>query len=284
MYLALEAITDDGDEIILQAPYFTPYPQQVKLAGGIPVELPTFEEEDFQINVKKFENLITERTKAIVINSPSNPTGNCLTMDTMEQIAFIALKHDLIVIADDIYTAFSYEHPFMPIASLQGMMDRTITINSFSKNFTMTGWRVGNIIAPDYIIKVIQQINENVVFTAPSISQRAAIHALRNREKFQRQMIEEYRKRVFYAAERVNKIKGMHVINPPKGSFYLFINIKETGLTSEEVSDFILKKAHILTLPGNAFGSCGEGYIRIACTVNVDILKEAFDRIEKLIF
>ena len=282
MYLALEAITDDGDEIILQAPYFTPYPQQVKLAGGIPVELPTFEEEDFQINVERLENLITERTKAIVINSPSNPTGNCLTMNTMKEIVRVAIKHDLIVIADDIYTAFSYEHPFVPIASLPGMMDRTITINSFSKNFTMTGWRVGNIIAPDYIVEVIQQINENVVFTAPSISQRAAIHALRNREKFQPDMIEEYRKRVFYAAYRINKIKGMHVINPPKGSFYLFINIKETGLTSEEASDLILKKAHVLTLPGNAFGSCGEGYIRIACTVNVDVLKEAFDRIEKL--
>jgi len=282
MYLALEAITDDGDEIILQAPYFTPYPQQVKLAGGIPVELPTFEEEDFQINVERLENLITERTKAIVINSPSNPTGNCLTMNTMKEIVRVAIKHDLIVIADDIYTAFSYEHPFVPISSLPGMMDRTITINSFSKNFTMTGWRVGNIIAPDYIVEVIQQINENVVFTAPSISQRAAIHALRNREKFQPDMIEEYRKRVFYAAYRINKIKGMHVINPPKGSFYLFINIKETGLTSEEASDLILKKAHVLTLPGNAFGSCGEGYIRIACTVNVDVLKEAFDRIEKL--
>lgn len=282
MYLALEAIVDDGDEVILQAPYFTPYPQQVELARGIPVELPTCEEEDFQIDTDRLEALITERTKAIVINSPSNPTGNCLTRETMEKIARIAEKYDLIVISDDIYTSFSYERQFIPFGSLPGMRERTIILNSFSKNFTMTGWRVGNIIAPDYIIKTIQQINENVVFTAPSISQRAAIHALRHRKEVQPEMIEEYRKRMYYAAERINQIPKMHVIYPPKGSFYLFINIKDTGLTSQEAADVILREAHVLTLPGNAFGECGEGFLRIACTVGVDRLKEAFDRIERI--
>lgn len=282
MYLALEAILDDGDEVILQAPFFTPYPQQVMLARGIPVELPTYEEEDFQINVQRLESLITERTKALVINSPSNPTGNCLSIETMMQIAEIAEKYDLIVIADDIYTAFSYERPFVPFASLEGMRERTIIINSFSKNFTMTGWRLGNIIAPDYIIRTIQQINENVVFTAPSLSQRAAIYALKHRREIQPAMIEEYRQRVFFAAERINQIPKMSVIYPPKGSFYLFINIKESGLSSEEAADVILRKAHVLTLPGNAFGGCGEGYLRIACTVGTDKLGEAFDRIAKI--
>lgn len=279
MYLALEAIIDDGDEVILQAPFFTPYPQQVELARGIPIELPTYEEEDFQINVERLESLITERTKALVINSPSNPTGNCLTVETMEKIAEIAVKYDLIVIADDIYTAFSYQNPFVPFASLPGMKERTIILNSFSKNFTMTGWRVGNIIAPDYIISVIQQINENVVFTAPSVSQRAAIYALRERKTIQPPMVEEYRKRMFYAAERVNEIPKLSVIYPPKGSFYLFINIKASGMSSVAVSELILKKAHVLVLPGDAFGKCGEGYVRIACTVGIDTLKEAFDRI-----
>ena len=282
MYLVLEAILDDGDEVIMQAPYFTPYPQQVELARGIPVELPTYEEEDFQIDTGRLESLINERTKAIIINSPSNPTGNCLTVETMEKIAAIAKKHDLIVISDDIYTSFSYQNPFVPIASLAGMKERTIVINSFSKNFTMTGWRVGNIIAPDYIIQIVQQINENVVFTAPSISQRAAIYALRNRDVIQPPMIEEYRKRMFYAAERINEIPKLSVIYPPKGSFYLFMNVKDSGLTSVEACDLILKEAHVLMLPGNAFGNCGEGYVRIACTVNVDTLKEAFDRIEKI--
>lgn len=282
MYLALEAIVDDGDEVILQAPYFTPYPQQVELARGIPVELPTYEEEDFQINTERLESLITERTKALVINSPSNPTGNCLTVETMEKIGAIAEKYDLLVISDDIYTAFSYQNPFVPFASLPGMRDRTIILNSFSKNFTMTGWRVGNIIAPDYIIRTIQQINENVVFTAPSISQRAALHALRHRAEVQPPMVEEYRKRMFYAAEKINQIPNMHVIYPPKGGFYLFINIKDTGLTSVEVTERILEEAHVLMLPGDAFGACGEGYMRIACTVGVDKLEEAFNRIAKM--
>lgn len=282
MYLALEAILDDGDEVILQAPYFTPYPQQVELARGVPVELPTYEEEDFQIRVERLESLITERTKALVINTPSNPTGSCLTMETMGEIARIAEKYDLIVIADDIYTSFSYQHPFVPFASLPGMRERTITINSFSKNFTMTGWRIGQLIAPPCLVRTFQQINENVVFTAPSISQRAAIHALRSRWTVQPAMVEEYRRRTFYAAERINRIPNMHVLYPPKGTFYLFINIRDTGLSSEEASDAIFWEAHVLTIPGVSFGKCGEGYVRIACTVGTAALEEAFDRIEKM--
>lgn len=281
MYLVLEAILDDGDEVILQAPFFTPYPQQVELARGIPVELATYEEEDFQINVDRLESLINERTKAVVINSPSNPTGNCLTMDTLEKIAGIAKKHDLIVIADDIYTSFSYEHPFVPIAAVPGMRERTIIINSFSKNFTMTGWRLGNIIAPDYIIETVQQINENVVFTAPSVSQRGGIYALRNRDKIQAPVIAEYKDRMTYAASRINEIPNMSVL-PPKGTFYLFVNIKKTGLSSIEASDVILREAHVLTIPGIAFGQCGEGYVRMACTVGKDVLKEAFDRMARV--
>lgn len=279
MYQVLEAILDDGDEVLMQSPYFTPYPQQVELARGIPVEVPTYEEEDFQIDVERLESLITARTKALIINSPSNPTGNCLTVETMEKIAEVAVKHDLIVIADDIYTSFSYQNEFVPFASLPGMKERTITLNSFSKNFTMTGWRLGNIIAPDFIIRTIQQVNEAMVFTAPSISQRAAIYALQHRHEIQPAMVEEYRKRLYYAAERVNQIPKLSVIYPPKGTFYLFINIKKTGLTSVEAADLILRKAHVLMLPGSGFGTCGEGYLRVACTVNVDKLKEAFDRI-----
>lgn len=280
MYLVLEAIIDDGDEVLMQSPYFTPYPQQVELARGIPVELPTYEDEDFQIDTDRMESLITDRAKAVIINSPNNPTGSCLTLDTMRKIAAIAEKHDLVVISDEIYTSFSFEHPFIPFASLPGMKGRTVTINSFSKNFVMTGWRLGNIIAPPDIIRVIQQINENVVFTAPSMSQRAGIYALQHRHELQQPIIEEFRKRMFYATERINDIPGMHVIYPPKGSFYLFPNIKKTGMSSEEVSGLLLEKAHVLTLPGNAFGACGEGHIRICCTVSMEKLKEAFDRIE----
>ena len=214
MYLVMESILDDGDEVIVQAPYFTPYPQQIELARGIPVELPTYEEEDFQIDVDRLESLITERTKALLINSPSNPTGNCLSVETMQKIAAIAEKYDLIVVADDIYTAFSYQSPFVPFASLPGMKERTIILNSFSKNFTMTGWRVGNIIAPDYIIRIVQQVNENVVFTAPSISQRAGIYALRYRKEIQPPMIEVPEKNVLRRRAHQSHSQAQRALSP----------------------------------------------------------------------
>lgn len=281
MYLALEAIIDDGDEVIIHAPYFTPYPQQIELARGIPVVLDTYEDEDYQINSSRLEGLLTEKTKAIIINTPNNPSGNCFDLKTMKEIARIAEKYDLIVIADDIYGAFSYKDEFIPFMALEGMRKRTITINSFSKNYIMTGWRVGNIIAPDYLIETIQAINENVVFTAPSISQRAAIYAIKKRKEIQSYIVDEYKKRVFYTAERINEIPKLSVLQP-KGTFYLFVNIKKTGLSSDKAAEVILKEAHVLVLPGNAFGECGEGYIRLACTVDIKILKEAMDRISRI--
>lgn len=282
MYMVLQAILDEGDEVLVQAPFFTPYTSQVEMAGGVLVELPTYEEEDFQINVERLCSLITPKTKALIINTPSNPTGSCLSEDTMKAIAAIAEEKDLIVIADDIYTSYSFENDFIPFMSLPGMKERTVTINSFSKNFLMTGWRVGNVIAPSFIVKVLKDMGENIIYSAPSISQRAAIYALRNRKEIQPGIIAEYKKRMQYAAERINNIPWMKVIDPPKGSFYLFINIKGSGMSSMDAVNMILAKAHVLLLPGDAFGKCGEGYARLACTVGVDKLKEAFDRIEKI--
>jgi len=281
MWLVLEAILYDGDEVIIHEPYITPYPQQIELARGKPVVLETYEEEEFQINVERLEKLITNRTKAIIVNTPNNPTGVCFSRKTMEDIARVAIKYDLIVIADDIYTSFSYAEPFIPIVLLPGMKERTITIGSFSKNFAMTGWRIGYVMAPEFIIKTMKDINENNVFTAPSVSQRAAIYALRLRNEICPEIVEEYKKRMMYAYERICKIPNMSCL-PPKGSIYLFVNIKKAGLTSEEVCDKLLEEAHVLALPGNAFGRCGEGFIRLALTIDIEKLKEAFDRMENM--
>lgn len=278
MYLVLEAILDAGDEVIVPEPYFTPYAHQLQLAGGRMVTLETCEEEGFQINIERLKALITNRTKAIVINSPNNPTGAFYSRKTLEALAETVIEKDLLLISDDVYGAFSFSEKFFPITTIAGMKERTITIGSFSKDYAMTGWRIGYVLAPDYLISCIRDINEGVCFSAPSISQRAAIHALKQREKIQPALVAEYKKRVFYACEQINKITGISVL-PPQGSFYLFVNIKKTGLTSAEVSRRILEEAHVLVVPGNAFGKSGEGYIRIACTVNVDKLKDAFDRI-----
>lgn len=281
MYLVMEAILNDGDEVIIPDPYFVPYPSQVELARGKAVMLPTYEEEGFQINIDRLEKLVTEKTRAIILNTPNNPTGACLSLETMQNIAAFCEKHDIIVVADDIYTAFSFDSEFVPIMNIDSMKKRTITINSFSKNFVMTGFRVANIIAPEEVIQTIQKINENVVFTTPSVSQRAALHALRMRHQIQPAIIEQFRERVKYCRQRVNSMKNMSVLEEG-GSFYVFPNIKATGLSSNEVTKLMMEEAHVLVLPGNAFGSCGEGYIRISCTVGIEKLREAFDRIEKM--
>ena len=281
MYLVMQAILNDGDEVIIPDPYFVPYPSQVELARGKAVMLPTYEDEGFQINIDRLEKLVTEKTRAIILNTPNNPTGSCLSLETMHKIAEFCEKHDIIVVADDIYTAFSFDSEFVPIMNIDSMKKRTITINSFSKNFVMTGFRVANIIAPEEVIQTIQKINENVVFTTPSVSQRAALHALRMRHQIQPAIIDEFRERVKYCRQRVSSIKNMSVLEEG-GSFYVFPNIKATGLSSNEVTKLMMEEAHVLVLPGNAFGSCGEGYIRISCTVGIEKLREAFDRIEKM--
>ena len=282
MSVVLEAILDDGDEVVSQAPYFTIYKTQVELARGKLVELDTFEEERYQVNIERLESCITPKTKAIIINSPNNPSGSCLTVETMKKIAEVAEKHDLVVISDEIYTIYSFDHPFVPFSSLPGMKERTVTINSFSKDYEMTGWRIGAIIAPPQIIDTVRRISENLVFSTPAVSQRAALHALRCRKEVQPALSKIFRERIFYAAERINKIPNMHVIYPPMGTFYLFVNIKDTGLTSEEAAMKIFEETHVVMIPGNGFGRCGEGYLRIACTVDISQLKEAFDRIEKM--
>jgi aspartate/methionine/tyrosine aminotransferase len=281
MWLVLEAILDDGDEVIIPSPFFTPYPSQIKLARGIPVMLELDEESDYQYDVEKLKSLITNRTKAVILNTPHNPTGSSLSRETLMAVSEVAKEHDLLIIADDIYTKFSFTEPFIPITTLPGMKERTITLGSFSKDYAMTGWRIGYILSTPGAITVMKDVNENNVFTAPSISQRAAIHALALRDEVQPELIATFRERVFAAYERITKMKNISV-PPPKGTFYLFPNIKATGLSSEEVADRILKEAHVLVLPGNAFGKNGEGYIRIAVTVGVDKINEAFDRIEKM--
>lgn len=283
MHLVLEVILDDGDEVILPEPYFTPYVNQIELSGGRCITLETFESDAFQIDIEKLRSLVTNRTKAIILNTPNNPTGACYSRETLTSIASLAIEKDLLIIADDIYGAFSFKDTFMPIASFDGMKDRTITIGSFSKDYAMTGWRIGYVTAPHYIIECIREINEGITYSAPSISQRAALYALRLRDVITPPMTEEYRKRVYYAYERICAIPWLSVIEP-QGTFYMFLNIKNSGLKSEEFCEKLLKEAHVLTIPGTAFGNSGEGYIRIACTVGIDQLKIAFDKIETMKF
>ena len=278
---ALLATINPGDEVIIPDPYFTVYPDQVRLAGGVPVFLETRGEEQFALNPQRLESLITPRTRAILINTPNNPTGVVYSKENLQQVAEICIRHNLLAICDDIYTGFVFGGAqFVPMITVQGMRHRTVCVNSFSKNFVMTGMRVGNLVAPPEIIQAVEYLNEFMMYTAPSISQRAAIYALRQAEEITPQVAAEFERRLEYAAGRIDKIPGMSV-HRPQGSIYLFPSVKESGLTSFQAVRALLEKAHVLTMPGEMYGKAGEGFIRIACTQGIPRLKEAFDRIEE---
>ena len=281
MSLAMFAILDPGDEVIVFSPYFALYRAQIELAGGVCVDVPTYAEEDYAISEERLRAAITPRTKAIIFNNPTNPTGMGYDLSTMEMLARVAKEYDLLIAADEIYTTYIYEGDFRPIRTLPGMAERTITLNSFSKNFLMTGWRVGYIIAHPELIQVFKAVNDALTYAAPSISQRAAIKALSIRDEIAEAYITKYRDRVFYASDCIEKIPYLTLLRP-RGTFYLFPGIQKTGMDDLTFASFLLEKAHLLVSPGCAFGKAGEGHFRIACTVSRDKLEEAMKRLAAL--
>lgn len=283
MALSMMAILDPGDEVIVFAPYFSMYKKQVELAGGVCVEVPTYAEEDYAIDAERLRAAITLKTKAIIFNNPTNPSGMAYDKAALNLIADVAKEYDLLVAADEIYTTYLFEGSYVPMRTLPGMAERTITLNSFSKNYLMTGWRVGVVIAEPELLSVVVKLAGAYIYTAPSISQRAAIEALKNRARIHETYVNAYRDRIFYSADRIEKIPYLSLVRP-KGTFYLFPGVEKTGLSAPEFCDALLERAHVLVTPGDAFGVTGKGHFRIACTVGIDKLKEAFDRMEKLTF
>ncbi|MGX6961428.1 pyridoxal phosphate-dependent aminotransferase [Vagococcus xieshaowenii] len=276
MYLALQVLINPGDEVILHDPYFSPYKEQVIAAGGIPIIIPTFEEDGFELNLTLLEQAITPQTKAIIINTPNNPTGAIFSKETLKGIATLAQKHNVYILSDEVYEAFCYRETFYPMA--QFAPDHTLTFGSFSKSFAMTGWRLGYVIAPEYIIEAIGLLNENVAYSAPSISQQAGIYALTHATSLMAETKKVFEERIQLINQEVSRIPFLSMI-PTKGSMYAFINISQTGLDSLTFAKKLLVEQHVLVIPGIAFGSAGENYIRIAATQPVNVLKKAFDKI-----
>ena len=281
MSQVLFSLLNPGDEVIVISPYFAVYRQQIELAGGVCVEAETAEENGFLPEEPKLRSCVTPRTRAIVLNTPCNPTGAAYDRKTLEMIARTAIDHDLLVISDEIYTRYQYDGTFIPMRVLPGMGDRTITLNSFSKNFMMTGWRVGCLIAHPDLIRIFQHVNGGLTYTAPSISQRAALHALALRNEIADTTIRIYRERVLDSADRLEKIPWITLCRP-HGTFYLFPGIRKTGMTDLEFCSRLLEEAHLLVSPGSAFGQAGQGHFRIAATVPKEKLSEAMDRMEKM--
>ncbi len=281
LYLLLKSILNPEDEVILLAPFFPVYADQITLSNGKPVIVETKFENGFQIVKEDLEKAVTEKTKAVIINSPSNPTGVCYNIESLNIIREFAIEHDILVIADDVYDFFSYEKEFIPITTLPDMKERTVTICSFSKNFAMTGWRIGYVFADPEIIDCINFINESIVYSACSVSQRCALYALKDFKRLKKNIVPIFKERVEYCYNRIKNIDFLDCFKA-EGGIYLFINIKKTGMTSQEFTDYLLENYNILVVNGDTFGV--KGFVRIACTLDIKILKEAFDRIENIKF
>ena len=281
MSQALMGILNPGDEVIVFGPYFAIYANQIAMAGGRAVEVTTYEADGYCPREAAVRNAIGARTRAMIINTPTNPTGAAYDRATLEMLARLAQEYDLLVLADEIYTRYLFDGEFIPMRTLPGMADRTVTLNSFSKNFLMTGWRVGYIIAHPELISVFQYVNDGLTYVAPSVSQRAAIKALELRDEIADEYITQYRSRVYYAADCIEKIPYLTLFRP-RGTFYLFPGIAKTGMGDREFCAFLLEKAHLLVSPGCVFGQAGQGHFRIACTVSQEKLAEAMRRLADL--
>ncbi|AMM54879.1 pyridoxal phosphate-dependent aminotransferase [Pyrococcus kukulkanii] len=282
--MSLSTFLGDGEEVLIPSPMFVSYAPAVILAGGKPVEVPTYEENEFRLNVDDLEKYITEKTRALIINSPNNPTGAVLTRKDLEEIADFAVEHDLIVISDEVYEHFIYDDAkHYSIAALDGMFERTITVNGFSKTFAMTGWRLGFVAAPSWVIEKMVRFQMYNATCPVTFIQYAAAKALRDERSWKavEEMRKEYDRRRKLVWKRLNEM-GLPTVKP-KGAFYIFPRIKDTGLTSKEFSELMLKEARVAVVPGSAFGKAGEGYVRISYATAYEKLEEAMDRMEKVL-
>lgn len=280
LWLLLSAVLDPQDEVIIFSPFFSPYPEQIRLAGGIPVEVATSPAKGFAPDPQTFEAAITPKTKAVIVNSPGNPTGRILSSPEIEALLHVCLNHNILYIADDIYTAYDFARPFVAAASLPQASGNIATIHSFSKDFCMSGWRLGYVVAPSDVVSAMLTVNESNVYVAPTISQRAAFHALKIRKEIYRQIHHTYKKRMDYVAERVSSIPSL-ALPCCQGGLYAFIDITRSGETSSSFTRKLLKKHDISVIPGTAFGGAGEGFVRMALRQDEATLKKVFDALEQ---
>ena len=282
--MCIRTLVQPGDEVIIPEPCFVCYEPITTLSGGVPVHVACRQEDEFRLRADALKAAITPKTKLVIMPFPNNPTGAVMEREDLEAVAEVLRGTNIMVLSDEIYAELNYGlRPHVSIASLPGMAERTITLNSFSKNFLMTGWRVGVIIAEPELLAVMNRINGSLIYSAPSISQRAALQALAMRKEIREKYVTAYRDRIFYAADRIEKLPYLSLVRP-KGTFYLFPGVEKTGLDEKAFCKVLLDQAHVLVSPGTPFGVSAAGHFRIACTVGIDRLKAAFDRMEKLSF
>lgn len=279
LYLALKAILNPGDEVIVSEPCWTNYLQQIQMCAGIPVPVQTDPRRGFDLDVQAIRAAVSSRTKAIILNSPCNPTGAVASREALEALAQVAETFDLAVLADEVYKHILFDGAeYTSFASLPGMAQRTLVINSLSKTYAMTGWRVGFAAGPAEVIEQMTKLQENTSACASTPCQYAAIEALNGPQTYLEYMREQYRIRRDYVLERVASIPGLSC-SRPQGTFYAFLDIRQSGLNSETFAMKLLEEERVVLVPGTAFGSFGEGYLRLSYASSMESLAQGFDRI-----
>jgi len=280
---AIEALIDPGDEVIIPNPYWCNHKNHPIMALGKAVEVPVHEEDNFMYNVNTLERYVTGRTKLIVLNSPSNPTGCVIDEETLEKLCEFCISHDLMILSDEVYQHIIYDgKKFLSPVMIDGMKERTIICNSLSKCYSMTGWRLGYALGPANIISAMLRINENTIAAAPTFVQYAGVAALRGPQECVGNMVEAFQRRRDIVYERINAIDKLRCIKP-QGAFYAFVDITQTGLSSEAFCRRLLQEQQVTAIPGDGFGDAGSGYIRISFALSEDELIQGLDRIEKLV-
>ncbi len=276
--IALRAILNPDEEVIVLEPCFVAYAPLVTLAGGVPVPVQTLKEHEFKVLPEQLEEVITDKTKAIMICSPSNPTGSLLSAAELAAIADVAKKHDLLIISDEIYAELCYDEEYTSMSALNGMWERTLLISGFSKGFAMTGWRLGFVCAPEELTQAMLKIHQYSLMCAPTMAQFAGLEALRSGSNDVEEMKKSYRRRRNFVVQSLNEMGlNCHI---PGGAFYAFPDITSTGLTSEQFAEKLLMEEKVAVVPGNVFGESGEGHIRCSYASSLEQLQEALKRMK----
>jgi aspartate/methionine/tyrosine aminotransferase len=278
MFYVITALVGEGDEAIYPNPGFPIYESMINFMGGRAVPIPLREENDFRLDVRELESLITPRTRLIIVNSPQNPTGGVLTRSDLEAIARLAVKHDITVLTDEVYKHFIYEGQFASILTFPGMLERTILLDGHSKSYAMTGWRLGYGIMPADFAKVVATLQTNAVSCTASFTQRAGMAALTGPQDSVKIMVNEFKRRRDLVVKGLNQIKGIRC-REPKGAFYVFPNITGTGKDARFMADYLLNEAGVAVLSGTAFGEYGEGFLRLSYANSYANLEKALERI-----
>ncbi len=280
--LAVRTLINPGEEVLIPEPSFVCYVPITQMSGGVPVIITTKAENKFKLTAKDLEEHITDKTKMLILPFPNNPTGGVMRKSDLEEIAEVIIKHDLIVLSDEIYSELTYgKEKHVSIASIEGMRERTIVINGFSKSYSMTGWRLGYAVGPKEIITPMTKLHQFGIMSAPTMSQYAAIEALENGDEDIVTMREQYDMRRRLIVDGLNKL-GLTCFEP-EGAFYVFPSIKSTGLSSQEFCERLIYSKRVAVVPGDAFGECGEGYVRISYCYSTQHIIEALERMGEFI-